>query len=1057
MRSGEVRFDAAPIIRGLKGFQRDTVEHVTRQFFGPTRSRRFLVADETGLGKSMVARGVIARTIERLQDDDSVDRIDIVYVCSNAEIAKQNLSRLNVLPVAEGGHKPLESASRLTLLAKHSRHFARATSGASKPVNLVSFTPGTSFDMGWQTGTAEERALLFLLLEPYLALSDGHQRRTALNLMRGHVASVERFADRLDWLGQALDGPPDPVIAGKFVELAGEAGLIDGVRRLIEDLGRKVELPDQIRVEAAKLIGELRSQLAKASVETLQPDLVILDEFQRFRNLLEKDSDAGQLAHDLFDHGDAKVLLLSATPYKPFSYAEESEDDHYRDFMRTLEFLADGGAQIDVAEVRSTFARFREAAISGEPTSALTEYLRRQLITVMTRNERADLGTTTRLVEMVAKSDVEPADLRGFVALRRLAASLGAPLTIEYWKSAPYFVNFCDTYRIGRDLKAALDDGGLRDELRSNLKETQRVKRSAVVGREPIDYGNARMRALAEATVDRGWWRLLWVPPSLPYLNPGGPYAEPFAAAMTKRLVFSSWAATPTAVASLLSHSAEQHIHEVAGSDPRQRVAPRLRYRVEDGQATAMTTLALFWPMPGLAVSADPRALAHETGVALDESTARAAVASNLTGLPSARTQAGPAGDSWYWIASLCRPDSLPEGIDDPGEHMGSGASDRGDDDDDDDRDLSLIGAHVARALKTSPDDPDLPALPTDLADTVSMLALHSPANISWRALGRIVEGHQAVTPAGRWHSAVVLAEGLRSLFNRPESILLLSSLAEEDEPYWRTVLRYCAWGNLQAVLDEHLHHFYSDKGSPALSDEGLIAIASSVASTMALRQAPYSALDPLDTAGGPIRFPCRFALRYGGKRESDQDARMPEVREAFNSPFWPFVLASTSVGQEGIDFHRWCHSVVHWNTPANPVDFEQREGRVDRYAGHAIRRNIVERHCEAILRSVDNDPWRSAFRLGLDEQANFGEYAPWWVYPGSAKIVRIVMPYSLSIDNERLARLKRDVQLYRLTFGQPRQEDMLELLKDRYENESEETRRGLLLDLRAPCSVTPE
>jgi hypothetical protein len=137
-------------------------------------------------------------------------------------------------------------------------------------------------------------------------------------------------------------------------------------------------------------------------------------------------------------------------------------------------------------------------------------------------------------------------------------------------------------------------------------------------------------------------------------------------------------------------------------------------------------------------------------------------------------------------------------------------------------------------------------------------------------------------------------------------------------------------------------------------------------------------------------------------------------------------------------------------------VDFEQREGRVDRYAGHAIRRNIVERHREAILRSVDNDPWRSALRLGLDEQANFGEYAPWWVYPGSAKIERIVMPYSLSIDNQRLARLKRDVQLYRLTFGQPRQEDMLELLKDRYENESEETRRGLLLDLRAPRSATP-
>ena len=60
-------FDAAAILAGLKGFQRDTVEHVTQRFYGERPTRKFLVADETGLGKSLVARGVIARTIEHLQ------------------------------------------------------------------------------------------------------------------------------------------------------------------------------------------------------------------------------------------------------------------------------------------------------------------------------------------------------------------------------------------------------------------------------------------------------------------------------------------------------------------------------------------------------------------------------------------------------------------------------------------------------------------------------------------------------------------------------------------------------------------------------------------------------------------------------------------------------------------------------------------------------------------------------------------------------------------------------------------------------------------------------
>jgi len=70
--------------------------------------------------------------------------------------------------------------------------------------------------------------------------------------------------------------------------------------------------------------------------------------------------------------------------------------------------------------------------------------------------------------------------------------------------------------------------------------------------------------------------------------------------------------------------------------------------------------------------------------------------------------------------------------------------------------------------------------------------------------------------------------------------------------------------------------------------------------------------------------------------------ARADAVREAFNSPFRPFILASTTIEQEGLDFHTWCHAVVHWNLPANPVDLEQREGRVHRYKGHAVRRNVT-------------------------------------------------------------------------------------------------------------------
>ena len=59
------RPDTESILSGLKDFQRATVEHVfKRLYLDADSTRRFLVADEVGLGKTLVARGVIAKTID---------------------------------------------------------------------------------------------------------------------------------------------------------------------------------------------------------------------------------------------------------------------------------------------------------------------------------------------------------------------------------------------------------------------------------------------------------------------------------------------------------------------------------------------------------------------------------------------------------------------------------------------------------------------------------------------------------------------------------------------------------------------------------------------------------------------------------------------------------------------------------------------------------------------------------------------------------------------------------------------------------------------------------
>ena len=153
-----------------------------------------------------------------------------------------------------------------------------------------------------------------------------------------------------------------------------------------------------------------------------------------------------------------------------------------------------------------------------------------------------------------------------------------------------------------------------------------------------------------------------------------------------------------------------------------------------------------------------------------------------------------------------------------------------------------------------------------------------------------------------------------------------------------------------------------------------------------------------------------------------------------FNSPFWPFVLASTSVGQEGLDFHLWCHAVVHWNLPANPVDLEQREGRVHRYKGHAVRRNIAatlgpDLRVGGLAAGVD--PWNELFAMATTKRpSGDGEMVPYWVFhEGPASIERHVPVMPFSRDAAALPRLRKTLAVYRLAFGQPRQEELVEFL----------------------------
>lgn len=1041
-----MRFDADLALTTLAGFQRATVDHVFQRLYTDANPvRRFLVADETGLGKSMVARGVVARTVHHLQDVDSVRRIDIVYVCSNGEIARQNVKRLDVI----GSEHSI--TSRLTLLARDARRLDKGTQVNGKAVNLVSFTPGTLPGASWLTGTVEERALIHVILADKLNL-DEKDEWASLRLLQGAVQHVDTMA----WWARSTraeagkHGGIEPRIANEFFRTCRRNGLLHEYRGHVSRIRRLGRVPNDIASVSWDLIGRMRTELARASVQALEPDLIILDEFQRFRHLLDPDShtEAAELARSLFAYGDARVLLLSATPIKSFTYAEEAiaGDDHARDLGKILEFLTEG-SNIDPAEIGDALSEYRRRAVTGESAQEARQQVEAGLTQVMSRTERPRVGEHGMLLEEDVPLGVEGGDLAGWVGLKRLADAIHAPMTLDYWKSAPYFANFLDGYKFGDRLKESLSQGEVDSQVAAAIRALQTLDRGAVERREPLDLGSPRLRYLAARTLGEHQHELLWVPPSLPYFEPGGPYVGVDCNTATKQLIFSSWSATPTAVASLLSYQADRLL-QVPETE-----LNRLTYRADGGKPGAMTTLALFWPNPGLARLCDPLALCAEDGpTPVPESVViERAISLIESAIPNVTESRATTAEAAYWqVAIGAFGDSPVSDIDVAATAMAGGGPEQ---DAVDEVDAPrLLRLHVDLALTTLSNVAAQEAH-HDLVETVARIGINAPGNVAWRALARIAG--PAVTEAGHWRAAAILASGFRTLFNRAEAIGALD-LHITGEPYWKAVLTYCGWGNLQALLDEHVHHLAISEGQVgAIDDAGLAELAARVRSTLSLRPSAYVAFDP-HRPDERIRFPgSRFALRYGTARQADDEARLPEIRNAFNSPFWPWVLATTSVGQEGIDFHWWCHSIIHWNTPSNPVDFEQREGRVNRYGGLATRRNLAARHRATILASRVANPWTEAYHCGEDERSILGELAPHWVYPGPAQFHRVVMPYPLSTDAGRYRRIKDDLALYRLTFGQPRQEDLLEILKRRGVNDDPERIAELKLDLRPPGAVS--
>lgn len=1051
-------------LSGLKDFQRLTVETVCDRMLD-RGARRFLVADEVGLGKTLVARGVVARTVERLRGD-GVRRVDVVYVCSNQEIARQNLDRLR-LP----GRDDVALPSRITLLPLHLEQFAE------EGVNFVSFTPGTSFEPRSRGGWTQERALiLHMLTEPW-----------ALGRHRGiiEVFRLNAAAKSLKWeLGRL--GDPNPDITRDFGEAMAGSPLREELDRLVEIARRRPLRGDEL-IDRLELIGRLRRELALVCVNALEPDLVILDEFQRFAELLDGESDAAELAHQLFafenDRGEfARVLLLSATPYRSFSHSAEDGTAHHQELRRLLGFLYDDAERADA--VQRQFRAVRDCLVGGaadeEELNRVRESLEDSLREVMVRTERLASSATRNgmlAVRPVQAFSLEENDVRRWASLARLHRLLrdrellaSSTAIGEFWKSSPWLAQFMDVYAFKRAVTAAggldlTDDPDLREALAAVRDE---LDWTAFRAYEHLLPANARMRSLRADTVDVSW-DLLWMPPAMPYYAPGPPYDQPRADTLTKRLVFSSWNVVPRAIAGYLSYEAERRaqramdVGAVNTSESRKVHERRLldfkmlRVEGDNVRAQSMTVLAWLTPSRTLAALGDVRAIARSSPAgrtaSIDEMRRDVGIRiRRLLDATNVSTDEERQGidQRWYWAAPLLldRSDDAATVFWDQSDlaamwtkgHAGGAEN---------------FHSHVSEAQRVFREGIALGRPPEDLYDVLADLGMGGPGNAALRALAGVLP---EADPGATHLAAARIAWGMRQLFNGPEAIAIVSSLGSEPA-YWRQALRYAVNGNLQSVLDEWMHLVAEDAG--AGRDDPDVVLRTMLERVLLVLGLGASRIevDPVD-GDEPVAWRTQFAVRYGqAKEESSVQSVHPEaVRRAFNSPLRPFVLASTSVGQEGLDFHTYCHAIVHWNLPSNPVDLEQREGRIHRYKGHAVRRNVAERYRGLALSDLAADPWKAAFAFArTSRDVDQDDLVPFWLMPGAAKIERYVPALPFSRDEERYARVLRQVTLYRMVFGQPRQDDLIAYLQETVGQEEAERLADLVrIDLAPRLPALP-
>lgn len=981
-------------------YQKRAIRRIVDSYMGECTSGRFLLADEVGLGKTIIARGVIrclmcklleqeiaGKSGEQIKNEADYYYFNVIYICSNTNIAKQNEEKLGLgknedegwtnrascLSGKEFNSSKYEVEFQAVLQDyykvygnDHTYESLGRVNALKTRLRILPMTQRTSIDIKGR-GKVEEREYLYRLIR---AFSDDE------------IISAEASRGNEDF----------EKMMGLYMTKCKCDEEFNKACNIIRDSRNGDEYEIENFYNTWQIV---RKGFAEITMDWLDCGLVIMDEFQNFKEIIGQASDDEEsiIRKVLEQESDGEdrnpyVLMLSATPFRMYMSKNADQDETDTDTAGTenasiydvCRFLEKGGGTNGMSVISSSLEAYKTALEkysrsdreSKENVLEKKNTFERQMGSVFTRMERINVLRELREDCTDAEdTDKQEIGCGGIKALLDYTNELveydtgngryhiGTGTATAYAERIPYVLSFMnrgnkqaggdDGYKIKRNFDEDVGAGKIRyknnskcyileddfKDMSKTLGEWHGVYEKVleyILDIESLDIDSmlksGKYNGMTREDVllnHPGAARLLWVPSVVGWKELKGAFAEH--KNFGKTVMFSDRVVVPRAMAWLISREVTRRlIWWILKQEQDKSITEK---ELQDFQESAKDILEqILEQILGLVAG-------------FEENPER-----------------GNSGD---------------EGI-----------------------------KTVEKIFTTSES---------------GMFAV-------WSEMG---------LPIKRNKEGFALRDSGGTLQMDVDSLR-------------QSIKDYCEEGKLRYVLQE-LKYI----GNTAfLSDCHNVHKATKINITL-YEHTKDGRLQISRTGNEQKRAESRVETYYarciGSSNDDDKVSSISNLQAAFNSPFAPFVFATTSIGQEGLDFHNYADRIVHLSIPANPTDFEQREGRINRYNCLAVRKAVMEwygnkeetRICtDDITKLLDNafEAAKASLCEEGNQKLNCGIIPHWLVArkrDGNklevAGIKRLVPYFYNSSMMEKYHNMLKLLQLYRSVIGQADADELLERL----------------------------